>query len=103
MAERVMGYGWRLFGIAFLLMFIYFITWGYTFTRYYISLTYPQAKDILPQLPEPVYMATYAMFWGGVFLVPIATIIVLLSAIFEMRANYITYKALMAEQKKTRT
>jgi hypothetical protein len=100
MAEKVMGYGWRLFGIAFLLMLTYFIVWGYTLMRYYTSLVYPQAKDVLPQLPEPVYIVTYAMFWFGVFLVPVAIIIVLLSAVFEVRANYAIYKALMAELKK---
>ncbi len=99
--ERVMGYGWRLFGIAFLLMLTYFIAWGYTFMRYYTGLVYPPAKDVLPQLPEPVYLTTYALFWVGVFLVPIAIVIVLLSAVFEMRANYAIYKALMAELKKT--
>jgi hypothetical protein len=46
-------------------------------------------------------MVTYALFWVGVFLVPIATVIVLLSAVFEIRANYAVYKALMAELKKT--
>jgi hypothetical protein len=100
-SEKAMGYGWRLFGIAFLLMLTYFITWGYTFMRYYTSLVYPQAKDVLPQLPEPVYLTTYVLFWVGVFLVPIAIIMVLLSAIFEVRVNYAIYKALMAELKKT--
>jgi len=99
-SEKVVGYGWRLFGIAFLLMLTYFVAWGYTFMRYYTSLVYPHAKDILPQLPETVYTATYAMFWAGVFLVPIAIIIVLLSAVFEIQANYAIYKALMAELKK---
>jgi hypothetical protein len=100
-SEKVMGYGWRLFGIAFLLMLTYFIAWGYTFMRYYTGLVYPQAKDVLPQLPGPIYTTAYAMFWLGVFLVPIATVIVLLSAVFEIRANYAIYKALMAELKKT--
>jgi len=99
--QRVMGYGWRLFGIAFLLMLTYFIAWGYTFMRYYTELVYPQVKDVLPQLPEPVYTTTYAMFWVGVFLTLVAVVIVLLSAIFELRANYAIYKALMAELKKT--
>jgi hypothetical protein len=93
-SEKVMGYGWRLFGIAFLLMLTYFIAWGYTFMRHYTALVYPQAKDVLPQLPEPVYFTTYALFWVGVFLVPVAVIIVLLSAVFEVRANYTIYKAL---------
>jgi hypothetical protein len=99
--DKTIGYGWRLFGIAFLLMLTYFVAWGYTFMRYYAGLIYPQAKDVLPQLPEPVYSVTYAMFWVGVFLVPIAVAIVLLSAVFEIRANYAIYKALMAELKKT--
>ena len=100
-ADKTMGYGWRLFGIAFLLMLTYFIAWGYTFIRYYVSLVHPQVKDVLPQLPEPVYLTTYALFWVGLFLVPIAIAIVLLSAIFELRTNYAMYKALMAELKKT--
>jgi len=100
-ADKTMGYGWRLFGIAFLLMLTYFIAWGYTFMRYYTGLVYPQAKDVLPQLPEPIYTTTYAMFWVGVFLVPIAVAIVLLSAIFEIQANYAIYRTLMAELKKT--
>jgi hypothetical protein len=99
--QRVVGYGWRLFGVAFLLMLTYFIAWGYTFMRYYTGLVYPQAKDVLPQLPEPIYTTTYAMFWVGVFLVPVAVAIVLLSAIFEIRANYAIYRTLMAELKKT--
>jgi hypothetical protein len=99
-ADKTMGYGWRLFGIAFLLMLTYFIAWGYTFMRYYVGLVYPQAKDFLPQLPEPVYLTTYVLFWVGILLVPIATAIVLLSAIFEIRANYAIYKTLMAELKK---
>jgi len=98
--QRVIGYGWRLFGIAFLLMLTYLIAWTYTFVRYYTGLVYPQVKDVLPQLPEPIYTATYAMFWVGVFLVPIAVAIVLLSAIFEIRANYAIYRKLMAELKK---
>jgi hypothetical protein len=100
-SEKAVGYGWRLFGIAFLLMLTYLVVWGYTFMRYYTSLVYPQAKDVLPQLPEPVYTITYAMFWVGVFLVPVAVAVVLLSAIFEIYANYAIYKALMAELKKT--
>jgi hypothetical protein len=100
-SERAMGYGWRLFGIAFLLMLAYFVAWGYTFMRYYIGLVYPHVKDVLPQLPEPVYVTTYVLFWVGVFLVPVAIVIVLLSAIFELRANYAIYKALTAELKKT--
>jgi len=102
-ADKAVGYGWRLFGIAFLLMLTYFIAWGYTFMRHYTGLVYPQAKDILPQLPEPVYFTTYVLFWIGVFLVPIATVVVLLSAVFEIRANYAIYKALLAELKKTST
>jgi hypothetical protein len=100
-ADKTIGHGWRLFGIAFLLMLTYFIVWGYTFMKHYIALVYPQAKDVLPQLPEPVYTVTYALFWVGVFLVPIAIAVVLLSAIFEIRANYAIYKTLMAELKKT--
>jgi hypothetical protein len=100
-SEKAVGYGWRLFGIAFLLMLTYFVAWGYTFMRYYTGLIYSQAKDILPQLPEPVYLTTYVLFWVGVFLVPIATAVVLLSTVFELRANYAIYKALMAELKKT--
>jgi hypothetical protein len=86
-SERVMGYGWRLFGIAFLLMLLYVIVWTYTFARYYIGLIHPEVKEVLPQLPDTVYRA-------------IAIVIVLLSAIFELRANYAIYKALMAELKK---
>ncbi len=93
-SEKVMGYGWRLFGIALLLILTYFVAWGYTFMRYYTELVYPQAKDVLPRLPEHVYMATYVLFWMGVLLVPIATAVVLLSAIFELRANYMAYKML---------
>jgi hypothetical protein len=100
-SEKAMGHGWRLFGIAFLLMLTYFIVWGYTFMRQYTGLVYPSAKDVLPQLPEPVYLTTYALFWIGVFLVPIASVIVLLSAIFEVRVNYAIYRTLMAELKKT--
>jgi hypothetical protein len=99
--DKTMGYGWRLFGIAFLLMMTYFIAWGYTFMRNYTGLVYSQAKDILPQLPEPVYLTTYVLFWVGVFLVPIAVAIVFLSAIFEIRVNYAIYKTLMVELKKT--
>jgi hypothetical protein len=100
-SERVMGYGWRLFGVVFLLMLTYFVAWGYTFMRYYTGLIYPHAKDVLPQLPDSVYGATFVLFWVGVFLVPVAIVIVLLSAIFELRTNYMIYKALLAELKKT--
>lgn len=100
-SERAMGYGWRLFGIAFLLMLVYFVAWGYTFMRHYVGIAYPQANEILPQLPEHVYTVAYAMFWVGVFLVPIAVAVVLLSALFEIYANYATYKSLVAELKKT--
>jgi hypothetical protein len=99
--EKAMGYGWRLFGIAFLLMLTYFIVWGYTFARHYITLAYPQAENILLGLPDAVYLATYVMFWVGVLLVPIAVAVVLLSALFEIHMNYIRYRALMAELKKT--
>jgi hypothetical protein len=99
-SEKTMGYGWRLFGIAFLLMLTYFIVWSYTFARYYIGLVYPHAKEVLPQLPEPVYVAAYLMFWVGVFLTPISIAIVLLSAVFELRANYMLYKMFATELKK---
>jgi uncharacterized paraquat-inducible protein A len=100
-SERAMGYGWRLFGIAFLLMLMYVIVWTYTFARYYVGLIHPQVKDVLPQLPDSVYRATFVLFWVGVFLVPVAVVIVLLSAVFELRVNYAVYKATMAELKKT--
>ena len=99
-ADKTMGYGWRLFGIAFLLMLMYVIVWTYTFARYYVGLIHPEVKDVLPQLPGSVYRATFVMFWVGVFLTPVAIVIVLLSAIFELHANYTMYKALMAELKK---
>jgi hypothetical protein len=50
-----------------------------------------------------VYLVTYVMFWVGVLLVPIAVVVVLLSALFEVRMNYTTYKALMAEMKNLRS
>jgi hypothetical protein len=99
-SEKAMSYGWRLFGMAFLLILVYVVVWSYTFMRYYVSLPYPEAKDVLPQLPEPVYRVAYVMFWVGVFLASAAVVIVLLSAIFELRASYAMYKALMAELKK---
>ncbi len=100
LSDKVVGYGWRLFGVAFLLMLTYFIAWGYTFARYYVGLIHPEIKEVLPQLPEPAYVTTYVLFWVGVFLVPAAVAIVLLSALFELRANYALYRALMAELKK---
>ena len=101
LSEKAMGYGWRLFGIAFLLMLMYAIVWGYTFVQYYVGLIHPEVKDVLPQLPDSVYRVAFVLFWVGVFLVPISVAIVLLSAIFELRVNYAKYKALMAELKKT--
>ena len=101
LSEKAMGYGWRLFGIAFLLMLTYFIAWSYTFVRHYIGLVYSSIQDVLPQLPEQVYLTTYVLFWVGVFLVPVAIIIVLLSAIFELHTNYAIYRATMTELKKT--
>jgi len=101
LSEKAMGYGWRLFGIAFLLMLMYAIVWGYTFVQYYVGLIHPEVKDVLPQLPDSVYRVAFVLFWVGVFLVPVAIIIVLLSAIFELHTNYAIYRATMTELKKT--
>jgi hypothetical protein len=100
-SDRVMGHGWRLFGVAFMLILTYFVAWGYTFMRNYAGLIHPHVKDLLPQLPEPVYNATFVLFWIGMFLIPIAITIILLSAIFELRINYAIYRAAIAELKKT--
>jgi len=92
MEVKTATFGWRLFGMAILLMLPYFIYTIYLFATYYISLAFPQIREVRPTLPTPIELALYALFWLGVALVPIAVAIILISALFELRLHYIHYK-----------
>ena len=100
MEVKTATFGWRLFGMAILLMLPYFAYTIYLFATYYISLAFPQVREVRPTLPAHVELTLYALFWLGVALVPIAVAIILISALFELKLHYMHYKNTLCTSRK---